>query len=586
MKRRIIFLTLLATLMSACTIVPATSDTTISSNPTESSDSSFDSESETSSHSSTESSSESSSNQTSTSDVISSSSESETPSTSVDEGTSEPGEETLKMYNGFEYPSNAQTKVTAEYVEFWHPDTKITINISATPQIFAYMDTYGYGYSNNYDNRYQDLYWPVDVDLTINGRVYHYEEVGMRRKGNTSRSYNFMDNGKVSDAFSFKLSFNEVWDEEVYAQFGLKKSWLPTDPAYIERDDRTIIPDANGKGGLDKIDIKMFKTDDKSMVNQPFAFNLFQKYGLISPNSTLANIKFKSGTATSDMGVATINEPIDKDLLKRYFTKDNAKGDLYKVGWGYGDKGNLKYEQYLQSPGMIDEEDKLLQIYPRYDAKEFDAKAAEPHKNLVNLMKVLYDNQNKTPSQYAANLEAVIDIDSFLMFAALSYLTGNQDDMRNNGNNYYIYFNPGENNKAYFIPYDYDWALGLGWDDNGGLNMANLSPFHSKLQGNGRNAQDNRLFYYTIIDNKAVYNITTNTTWKQSYYDKITSIINGNFYTLNTFNDLFNRYKNNYKNDINVLKKHSGEVYNGFYGTDTFSAYLSAIKNSVNTYRS
>ena len=237
------------------------------------------------------------------------------------------------------------------------------------------------------------------------------------------------------------------------------------------------------KNGLAKIDIKMYKTNDESMINQAFAFSLFQKGGLISPNSTLGKIRMTSGNNNSDFGVVAINETIDKQLLRRYFSKADAKGDLYKVGWGVGannqwNKGNLSIEEYNAYPAMIGEEDKLIGYSPRYDAKEFDDKKEVPHQNLINLMQALKQNEGKSVSEYLANLEAVVDIDSFLNYAALSYLTGNQDDMRNNGNNYYIYFNPGQNNKAYFIPYDYDWALGLGFSEDGGLTMAKISPFH------------------------------------------------------------------------------------------------------------
>jgi len=492
----------------------------------------------------------------------------------------DPVEPNMKMYSGFTYPSNAQTTATADYYEFWHPNTKIVIDISASQEIFTKMDNAGIS-----DSIYQDLYWPVDVTFTVNGKVHFLEEVGMRRKGNTSRGYSFIQDGAISDAFSFKLSFNELWDEDVYAQFGVKKSWLPTDQDYITRDDRTFLADENNKNGLKKLDIKMYKTQDTSMINQAFAFSLFQKGGLISPNSTLGKINITSGSKTSDFGVVAINEAVDKHLLRRYFSKNDAKGDLYKVGWGPGangfNKGNLSIEEYNAYPQMIGEENKLIGYSPRYDAKEFDSKKTNPHENLINLMQVLKDNEGKTVSEYLVALEAVVDIDSFLNYAALAYLTGNQDDMRNNGNNYYIYFNPGQNNKAYFIPYDYDWALGLGWNEDGGLNMADLSPFHSKLQGNGRNWQDNRLFLYTIINVMKGHNINTNSAWQQLYYDKIVGHLDSNFYTLAPFNDLFNIYKNNYKNDTNVLKKNSEEVYNNFGGTSVFAEYLNLITNSV-----
>ena len=56
-------------------------------------------------------------------------------------------------------------------------------------------------------------------------------------------------------------------------------------------------------------------------------------------------------------------------------------------------------------------------------------------------------------------------MDNFLKFEAVSYFLGNPDDLRNNYNNYYIYFNK-STGKMIFIPYDLDRCLGVtnGWD--------------------------------------------------------------------------------------------------------------------------
>ena len=103
----------------------------------------------------------------------------------------------------------------------------------------------------------------------------------------------------------------------------------------------------------------------------------------------------------------------------------------------------------------------------------------------------------------------------------------------------------------------------------------------SKLQGNDRNWQDNRLFLYTIVNNKQGFDITTNPTWQQTYYDKLINYIAGDFFTLARFNDMYARYRNTYKNDTNVLSLHSNEVYNNFGGTHLFAEYIDFMINSV-----
>lgn len=510
----------------------------------------------------------------------------ETPSEQPSVATSQTEEPKYKMYNGFSYPSEARYDVNANYVEFWSPDTKIMMEIEASPAIWKLMDQHGHIDSITTN----DLYWPVTVTFDINGRKEVFEEVGMRRRGNSSRNYYFMDGDVVNTAFSFKLSFNELWDEEIYKNYGnnIYKSWTKTDPEWVIRDDREFLRDEEGRGHK-KLDFKMYKTGDHSMINQQFAFSLFQKEGLIAQNSTLAAVKVKSGANESNMGVITINEPINKHLIRRYFSRAEAGGELYKVGWdGAGithghNKGNLRFEDYENNNLIIGEEDKFLPYEPRYDAKEYDDKLphSEAHAKLINLMKVLKDNETKTPSEYIEAIEAVVDMPSFLNYAALAYLTGNQDDMRNNGNNYYIYFLP-SNGKAHFIPYDYDWALGLGYNDDGGLSMANLSPFHSKLQGNNRNEQDNRLFMYTIIDSQdGMYNIETNKAWQNAYYKRIQDVVASDFFSKETFNDLFNKYKHNYDALTFTLNGNNHEVTNGFQSTNLFSEYYDLITQSV-----
>jgi hypothetical protein len=115
----------------------------------------------------------------------------------------------------------------------------------------------------------------------------------------------------------------------------------------------------------------------------------------------------------------------------------------------------------------------------------------------MNLVKTLATmNQLPTSNEKLTALNRVVDIDKFLMYVAVSYLIGNPDDMRNNMNNTYIYFDS-LTNKAHFIPYDLDWSLGLTWDEDITEKMAKKSPLST------RNSFDqtirNPLYWYTIL---------------------------------------------------------------------------------------
>lgn len=496
---------------------------------------------------------------------------------------------TVKAHpNGFSYPLDAQVQPTNAYLEFWHPETELALRIVADKQVFEWIEQYGVD-----EQTKADLYWPVTLEVIMNSKRFVYFEVGMRMKGNTSRHHFLDEDSNIDYSLNFKLSFNELWDTPEYAPYGLQKTWTKAaNPEWKTRDDRTFMGDDDGKFGLKKIDIKWNKSRDDSMVIQPFIFSLFQKHGVISQNSTLTKLKI-NGTR---LGIVTINEPIDKHLLRRYFPKAAAAGNLYKVGWGRPSpsepdtflKGSLRYEDlrwngdYLVADSGIGEEDKTRDYVPIYDAKEYDDSLDQPHEKLINLMRVLKDNEGKSPAEFAPALEAVVDIESFLKFIAVSYMVGNIDDMRNWGNNYYIFFNPSEGDKAYFIPYDYDWGLGLTWD-YGDTRMYGASPFETRYLMNTGIWQENRLFWYTVLTSSDSYrpypNITMNGSYQSQFVTDIITINSDSYYSVAAFENLFNLYKNTYDEQSG---SDLGDI-SEFVGTDFVEGFINSMKGVVNT---
>jgi spore coat protein CotH len=61
-------------------------------------------------------------------------------------------------------------------------------------------------------------------------------------------------------------------------------------------------------------------------------------------------------------------------------------------------------------------------------------------------------------------LETRMDVDQFLRAYAVNVMVGMWDDYWHGQNNYYFYFD--ENNKFYFIPFDYDNTLGTSMGMN------------------------------------------------------------------------------------------------------------------------
>lgn len=474
--------------------------------------------------------------------------------------------------NGFSYPKGVWLEPTNAYLEFWHPQTSLDFIIVASTDIFLKIQEHG-------QNNNKDLYWPVTLQVKMNGKTFTYYEVGARMKGNTSRR-NFVNHeGEFYDNINLKLSFNELWTEDYYKPFNLQKTWTEkNNPEYLIRDERTFMGRAkDNEKGMKKLDLKWNKSKDASLVVQPFAFSFFQKHGIISQNSTLTTLKYNN----TKMGVVTINEPITKHLFRRYLPKTTTDGALYKVGWGkvHNDDrmGSLRIEDYDSDSASIGEENKFTNYTPIYDRKEGPTDDAL----LLNLMRVLKQNEGKTPAQYSSALEAVLDMDSFLVYAALSYLIGNPDDMRNNGNNYYIFFNPSENNKAYFIPYDYDWSLGVTYAD-----MFGVSPLSSKHKGNGDSWQKNRLFWYTIIDERnderdPKYDIKLNKDYQNEFIANVKSFNNDPMYSEAGYNAVYQMYKTTYNLKSASDLDNKDQTISPFLNTTQQVSFINDVKTQI-----
>lgn len=242
---------------------------------------------------------------------------------------------------------------------------------------------------------------------------------------------------------------------------------------------------------LDSLELKWNKNDDSTYVRELYAYEMYRDMGVLAPHASLASLD----VAEVHQGVYTIYEPVDKNFIEKNIAEEDQGGDLYKCGWT--DQGAS-----LTSSCSIGVENEEYAEFYNYDLKT--NKTESSHEQLKNLIKVL-NGRNVTKAQ----LEKVVDIDNFLMYAAVSYFVGNPDDMRYNYNNYYIYFLK-SSGKAVFIPYDQDRVFGVTKDFNPmGDAMTSVSPFSTRADG-AYEDQRNPLFIYTVdeggyYENEYVY---------------------------------------------------------------------------------
>ncbi|HRW34740.1 MAG TPA: CotH kinase family protein, partial [Thermotogota bacterium] len=77
----------------------------------------------------------------------------------------------------------------------------------------------------------------------------------------------------------------------------------------------------------------------------------------------------------------------------------------------------------------------------------------EPLKQLTSVLELPDD-------QLVDELSVVLDIDRYLTFLAVNYIANNSDAYNDAQNNFYVYFNPDDKNKATLIPWGVDKAFG------------------------------------------------------------------------------------------------------------------------------
>ena len=360
------------------------------------------------------------------------------------------------------------------------------------------------------------IYRMADVDIVITAGdgetcTYRIEQVGVRMKGNTSRCSFYRPQDGIYNLIHLKLSFQETFDnEEYYGSDALQ--W--TEEARKERKNRTF-------AGLEKLDLKWNRCDDPTYIREHYAYEMYRDYGVLAPRTTLASVDW----AGIHAGVFTVYEPIDKIFLARNLPESQLGGDLYKCGW-------TNVGASFTSTGSIGIEDEDAGAFYVYDLQT--NKKSSQHEALVNLIDTL-NSGAVTKEQFAE----LVEVDSFLNYAAISYILGNPDDLRNNYNNFYLYFLP-DSGKAIIIPYDYDRCLGVtnGYNPNGN-GMTLDDPFSTTMAATG-DKQENPLFIYSV-DAGGYY--------VREYAEKLARIAQSQWVTAAYFETVYQTAMDHYQNE-------------------------------------
>lgn len=434
----------------------------------------------------------------------------------------------LHVKRTFEKHGNLQAFYKIGLLELFDINNKVSIQINISNEELQKLDN-----DHRYNNK--ETYRICSVDITLKNLHFHYEGVGIRQKGNLSRG-EILTNGKIN-LRHYKLSFEETFDDEFTST---PMSWDDAE-AKAYRQDRKFF-------GLSKLDLRWNRNMDKSYIGEYYAQAMYRANGCLSARSNLMNVKMKVGNnAVQNMGVYLGVETLAKAYIKRNYVKSHQGGNLYKLSWGSGKAATFdESDDYLIG---IEEQIKNSETSFSQKSYTYDLKTNKDeadHTYLKNFIEDLKDQHGNTIKTFMSERA---DYDQFISFIACSYLLGDPDDLRGNGNNGYCYFN--SDGQISFIPIDSDRVLGItgGGGNPTGHHGAKSLPFDKQT---GYSYNSTKLFNVTLFssNSKEIPN---------DYLDKIQSIIDSGWMSFSNYKKYYDVAYRNYSDCLVLGSDINGE---------------------------
>lgn len=249
----------------------------------------------------------------------------------------------------------------------------------------------------------------VPAEVFYNGIEWY--RVGVRFKGNSSLQTSWQ-NGILK--LSLKLDFDEFEDD--YPQIDNQRFY-----------------------GFKKLHLKN-NYDDKSMLREKVAGDVFRNAGLAGSHTAFYTVYVDHGDGPIYFGVYTMVEDVEDTLLDSYFSDDD--GNLYKPD---GNAASF-------AAGTYDEDEFVKKN--NEDEADFS--------DVSSLLSILHDDSRTTDAAtWRTNLDAVFDTEVFLKYLAANTVIQNWDTYGRMTHNYYLY-NDSDTGKLNWIPWDNNEALQYG----------------------------------------------------------------------------------------------------------------------------
>jgi spore coat protein CotH len=285
--------------------------------------------------------------------------------------------------------------------------------------------------SNNKD------YFHCDITYKKGSEVTTVEDAGVRLRGNTSRRRPEGNGGEMHK------TNNADWH---HCHFGVNL--------------RKFVKDGSHEiQGIRKFNLKWFK-DDPCYVRELFCYDLFRRAGIWTASFDVYCrlwVHVEGDSKPAYYGVYEMIEPYDnKYLEKREQWFGSADGNLWKCTWGPFGPANL------DNPDANMAEDNNKDDFT-YELKEYGESFSSAKAQLQDFIKKLNGKAHGKPGDsFYTWIKEVCDVELLMRTYAVNVAVGMWDDMWNNGNNYYLYFNSTDlyDYKVFLLPYDYDNTLG------------------------------------------------------------------------------------------------------------------------------
>jgi len=257
------------------------------------------------------------------------------------------------------------------------------------------------------DNAYSNVEWPGTFVYESSLGVDTVDNVGIRLRGNTSRT---------SAKKSFKVSFN------------------------------TFTPGAKWNA-LQKLNLNG-EHNDPSILRARMSWEFMRAQGLVAPRVSHVRLYINDEYKGLYLNV----EHVDEEFLQKRFKHDH--GNLWKCTYPANlDNLGSDPEAYKFTPPWNSEQ-RAYELKTNLEADDYSA-----------IRDLCWTLGTASTSEFECALEAVFDVDAFLRLAAMEILLGHWDNYIGNQNNYYLYQRPTDG-RLTMISYDTDNTLGIEWGGN------------------------------------------------------------------------------------------------------------------------